>query len=241
MLEADAAWSARAAGGRGHAGRGQGAVAPGRASQEGRRRDPGGRSQSAQPRAGGRRADRGRRGRGVPGAASDRAALPAQHPGRRGAGRHGRGRQRGSPPVVAGTGGRAAGTQKGGTPGSPALGDRRGAADPGHGARGAAGRVDVPPVPGPRGPAVASADRVRHRPALAGLRGDPPAHGRLDRDHDLHRAPPQVRRRRLPPRARRPVADPHGRGAPHLHAPRRDFGGVPASVALHRGHGLLPA
>ncbi len=78
----------------------------------------------------------------------------------------------------------------------------------------------------------------RHAP---GLRGDPAADGGADRDHDLHRPPAQVRRRRLPPRARRPVADPDGRGAAHLHAPGRDPGGVPAPAALHRGDGLLPA
>ena len=36
-------------------------------------------------------------------------------------------------------------------------------------------------------------------------------------------------------------ADPHGRGAAHLHAPGRDPGGVPAPAALHRGDRLLPA
>ena len=36
-----------------------------------------------------------------------------------------------------------------------------------------AGRLHVPPVPGPGGTAAAGADRVRHRPPRAGLRGDP--------------------------------------------------------------------
>ena len=36
------------------------------------------------------------------------------------------------------------------------------------------------------------------------------------RDDDLDRPPAEVRRRRLPPRARRPLGDPHGRGAAHV-------------------------
>ena len=226
---------------RGHAGRGQGPLAPGGAGQEGGRRRPGGRAQRAQQAARRGGARRGRPGRRAVGAAPDRAALPAQHPGGGRAGRPGRGRQRGSPPVVAGAGRRAAAARKGGAPGGPALGDRRVAADPRHGARRAAGRVDVPPLPGPGGTAGAGADRLRHRPSLAGVRGDPPADGGADRDHGLHGPPAQVRRRRLPRRARRPVAYPDGRGAAHLSAPGRDPGGVPAPAALYRSDGLLPA
>ena len=76
-----------------------------------------------------------------------------------------------------------------------------------------------------------------HTPAYEEIR--PPTVG-PDRDDGLHRPPPQVRRRRLPPRTRRPVGDPHRRGAAHLHAPGRDPRRVGPAAALHRRHRLLP-
>ena len=48
-------------------------------------------------------------------------------------------------------------------------------------------------------------------------------------------APPEVRGGRLPPRARRPVGDPHGRGAADLHAARRRPRGGRAAAALRAG------
>ena len=95
-----------------------------------------------------------------------------------------------------------------------------------------AGRLDVPPLPGCRGPAAAGAHLVRPRPPRRRLRGDPPAHPGAHRDDDLDRPPAQVLRRGLPRRARRPVGHPDGRGAAHLDAPRRDPGrGRPPGAA----------
>ncbi len=46
---------------------------------------------------------------------------------------------------------------------------------------------------GPGSPLAARADRFRHRPPLARVRGDPPAHRGAHRHHDLDRAPAEVR------------------------------------------------
>ena len=54
---------------------------------------------------------------------------------------------------------------------------------------------------------------LRPRPPRRRVRGDPAADPGADRDHGVDRAPAQVRRRRLPHRARRPVGHPHRRGA----------------------------
>ena len=50
-------------------------------------------------------------------------------------------------------------------PAGAALGDRRRARHPRHGARGQAGRLDVPPLPGAGRPAAPGAHRLRPRPA----------------------------------------------------------------------------
>ena len=80
----------------------------------------------------------------------------------------------------------------GGTAGPP-LGDRIGARPPGHGARGEAVRLDVPPLPGVRGPAAPGADLVRPRPTFGRVRGDPPTDPRPHGDHGVDGPPPEVR------------------------------------------------
>ncbi len=88
---------------------------------------------------------------------------------------------------------------------------------------------------------VRALDGVRSRPPHADLRGDPASDGRADRDHGLHRSPPEVRRRRVPPRTRRPLGHPDGGGPADVDASRRDPRRVSAPSALHRGDLLLPA
>ena len=63
---------------------------------------------------------------------------------------------------------------------------------------------------------------VRARPQCRRLRGDPPAVARQHRHADRHRPAPQVRRRRVLDRTRRPVVHPDRRGAAHLDLCRRD-------------------
>ena len=72
------------------------------------------------------------------------------------------------------------------------------------------------------------------------LRGDPAADPGAHRHDGQHRPPPQVRRRRLPPRARRPVGHPHRRGAAHLARPRRDPRRGRSADAAHGLHAVLP-
>ena len=62
----------------------------------------------------------------------------------------------------------------------------------------------------------------RHTSGAGRVRGDPPAQPRAHGDDDRDGPAAQVRRRRLQGRTRRPLADPHGRGAAHVDAPRRD-------------------
>ena len=56
------------------------------------------------------------------------------------------------------------------------------------------------------------------RPQSRPVRGDPATHAGAHRDHDQHRPSAQVLRRRLSPRARRPVGHSHRRGAAHIAA-----------------------
>ena len=94
--------------------------------------------------------------------------------------------------------------------------------------------VDVPALPRRRGPADPGAHRLRPRPPRRRLRGDPAPHAGAHRDHGVDGAPAQVRRRRLPPRARRPVGHSHRRGAAHFDVPRRDPRRVRAPHAADR-------
>ena len=64
--------------------------------------------------------------------------------------------------------------------------------------------------------------QLRTRPQRRRLRGDPATHAGVDRHADVDRSAPQVRRRRVRHRARRPVVHPHRRGAAHVDLRRRD-------------------
>ena len=97
------------------------------------------------------------------------------------------------------------------------------------------GRLHVPALSRQQGPVLLRLDAAfAHRPPPAGLRGDPSAHRRVDRDHDLDRPPAQVRRsaRTTSEAATTLWLIPHRRGAAHLHAPGRDPGGSAAAAAL---------
>ncbi len=63
---------------------------------------------------------------------------------------------------------------------------------------------------------------ARPGPQRRPLRGGPAAVAGPHRDHGRHRPAAEVQRRRLPPRARRPLGHPHRRGAADLALPGRD-------------------
>ncbi len=93
-------------------------------------------------------------------------------------------------------------------PARPPLGDRRRPRHLGSRAGGPDQRLDVRDAPRRRGHTGAGVVPVGSRPERRRLRRDPTADRRSHRHDDLDRASAQVRRRGVPHRARRPLADP---------------------------------
>ena len=163
------------------------------------------------------------------------AARHAQPAERRRARRRRRGRQRGA----AHRGLRPRRLRR--APAGAALGHRRPARPvrlrPGHQDLG----LDVRHVPRLGCPPAAGARAAQPRPQRRRLRGGAPPDARAHRDDGVDRSPAEVRRRGLPRRARRPVGHPHGRGAAHVAAPRRDPRRRRPAAAVHGLHVVLPA
>ena len=174
--------------GRGDAGRGQGALAPGRPGQEGGRRGAG--RPSSAPGAGclARRSARLRprstpSGSGCAPGCSYLPNLPADE-APDGAGRTG---QRRDPSLVARTGSGAPEPEPLEHQQVPhwEIGEALRLLDMERGARLAG--LHVPPLSRSRRPPAARPDRLRHRPPRPGLRGDPAADRGAHRHHDLDR------------------------------------------------------
>ena len=101
----------------------------------------------------------------------------------------------------------------GAAPACAALGHRHRARDPRRRAGRQDLRVDVHAVPGLGRSAPAGHGAAQPRSQRRRLRGAPSAHPRAHRHDDRHRTPPEVRGRGVPHGARRPLGDPHRRGA----------------------------